>query len=65
MTLEQRAAAMLRRLQWADDVDWCPECSGYSYAGHEPDCALANMIDELETVEGTAAKVQRKEQEHA
>ena len=58
----RRAADLLRRMQWADDSFWCSECSAYKYEGHEPDCALVAIIDELDAVEGTAAKVQRKEQ---
>lgn len=55
-----KASAMLRRLQWNDDNE-CWTCGNALDWGHEPDCALADLIDELDAVEGTAAKIQRKE----
>lgn len=55
--LTYRLVEMLESLQWADDRDYgeyCPKC-GVGSAGyqgrlkpreHEPDCALAMLIDE-------------------
>lgn len=56
-----RAAALLRELEWADDGAWCPSCRPWAMNTHEQDCELVAMIRELEAMEGTAAKVQRKE----
>lgn len=56
-----KAAAVLRRFQWIDGL--CYHCGNTYHDGHEPDCELADVIDALDAVEGTAAKVQRKETE--
>lgn len=57
-----QAAQMLRQLQW-DAGMRCQSCRNVVDAGHEPDCALADLLDALDATEGTAAKVQRKEQQ--
>jgi hypothetical protein len=64
----RRAATMLRGFEFSEDGHsgrWCSHCGSLWSDGHESDCGLADLIDELEAVEGTAAKVQRKEQETA
>lgn len=54
---------MLRKTEWSLDGCICLHCDRYPYEGHHDDCPLTAMIAELEAVEGTAAKVQRKENE--
>lgn len=59
-----RTLALLREFEWGGFLLECPTCSADPDDGHELNCNLAQMIAELEAVEGTAAKVQRKENEH-
>lgn len=39
------ARAVLRRLEWSYDSQWCPICEAGQCGPHKPDCALAALLN--------------------
>lgn len=41
-----KAVEVLRDIEWANDVDFCPQCHMHRSARHQPRCALAELLAE-------------------
>lgn len=40
-------AAMLRRLEWGGDAEFCTACRSHQSSGHEPNCDLSLLLKDL------------------